>query len=239
MAANGDQRTKSPVPAAEEREGSVPAARPTKVPPRFRRMSAPPLSDPDGDATPRRRAAVGPGEAIDTVPDEIDLINADSPNSESNADNEAKSKNGPTSNKVAPLRSVLKSKNSVNSVRDGGDGASELSPKVRWQPGAVAVAAEPAEATVAAHETDGAHKEHSEKTTPAAKRSEGHEDSEEEEEEEEDPKAIDQSPDGRYLKFVEEIGRGSFKTVFRGLDTLNGVAVAWCELQVRQSVGCL
>lgn len=38
--------------------------------------------------------------------------------------------------------------------------------------------------------------------------------------------------DGRFLKFDEELGRGSFKTVFRGLDTETGVAVAWCELQV-------
>jgi hypothetical protein len=36
------------------------------------------------------------------------------------------------------------------------------------------------------------------------------------EDEEEEPKAIDTSPDGRYLKFEEEIGRGSFKTVFKG-----------------------
>merc|ERR550519_1621788 len=51
------------------------------------------------------------------------------------------------------------------------------------------------------------------------------------EDEEEEPKAIDSSPDGRYLKFDEEIGRGSFKTVYKGLDTETGVAVAWAELQ--------
>ena len=43
--------------------------------------------------------------------------------------------------------------------------------------------------------------------------------------------ARDTSPDGRFLKF-EEIGRGSFKTVYKGLDSRDGVAVAWCELQV-------
>ncbi|KFD52644.1 hypothetical protein M513_06491 [Trichuris suis] len=42
---------------------------------------------------------------------------------------------------------------------------------------------------------------------------------------------IDKSVDGRFLKFEEEIGRGSFKTVYRGLDTETGVYVAWCELQ--------
>lgn len=38
------------------------------------------------------------------------------------------------------------------------------------------------------------------------------------------------SPDGRYLKF-EEVGRGSFKTVYKGLDTVTGIDVAWCELK--------
>lgn len=37
-----------------------------------------------------------------------------------------------------------------------------------------------------------------------------------EQNEEEEPKAIDSSRDERYLKFDEEIGRGSFKTVFKG-----------------------
>ncbi|KAH9511330.1 Wnk2p, variant 2 [Dermatophagoides farinae] len=43
---------------------------------------------------------------------------------------------------------------------------------------------------------------------------------------------LDQSSDGRYLK-LEEIGRGSFKIVYKGLDSASGVAVAWCELQER------
>lgn len=40
------------------------------------------------------------------------------------------------------------------------------------------------------------------------------------------------SPNGRFLKFDIEIGRGSFKTVYRGLDSETGVQVAWCELPV-------
>lgn len=44
--------------------------------------------------------------------------------------------------------------------------------------------------------------------------------------------AVASSPDGRFLKFNIEIGRGSFKTVYRGLDTETTVEVAWCELQV-------
>lgn len=41
---------------------------------------------------------------------------------------------------------------------------------------------------------------------------------------------ISVSPCGRFLKFDKEVGRGSFKTVYHGLDTNTGVAVAWCEL---------
>ena len=48
-------------------------------------------------------------------------------------------------------------------------------------------------------------------------------------------KAVASSLDGRFLKFDVEIGRGSFKTVYKGLDTETGVAVAWCELQVCKS----
>ncbi len=55
---------------------------------------------------------------------------------------------------------------------------------------------------------------------------------EQEEKEDVETKAVATSPDGRYLKFNIEIGRGSFKTVYRGLDTETTVEVAWCELQV-------
>jgi len=51
-------------------------------------------------------------------------------------------------------------------------------------------------------------------------------------EDEEDDASHTKSPDGRYIRQNEEIGRGSFKTVFRGLDVETGVAVAWCELMV-------
>lgn len=40
------------------------------------------------------------------------------------------------------------------------------------------------------------------------------------------------SPDGRYIKQDDEVGRGSFKTVYKGLDCETGVDVAWCELTV-------
>ncbi|XP_029455793.1 serine/threonine-protein kinase WNK1-like isoform X2 [Rhinatrema bivittatum] len=52
--------------------------------------------------------------------------------------------------------------------------------------------------------------------------------------EELETKAVGFSPDGRFLKFDIEIGRGSFKTVYKGLDTETTVEVAWCELQDRK-----
>lgn len=38
------------------------------------------------------------------------------------------------------------------------------------------------------------------------------------------------SPCNRFIKYDVVIGSGSFKTVYRGLDTETGVTVAWCEL---------
>lgn len=69
------------------------------------------------------------------------------------------------------------------------------------------------------------------KEAPKSKKEE-----EEDNEEEADIKAVSTSPDGRFLKFDIEIGRGSFKTVYKGLDTETWVEVAWCELQVRTPV---
>ncbi|XP_051516334.1 serine/threonine-protein kinase WNK3-like isoform X2 [Myxocyprinus asiaticus] len=55
-----------------------------------------------------------------------------------------------------------------------------------------------------------------------------------EQEEEAEMKAIATSPSGRFLKFDIELGRGAFKTVYKGLDTETWVEVAWCELQDRK-----
>ncbi|XP_039513687.1 serine/threonine-protein kinase WNK1 isoform X2 [Pimephales promelas] len=57
---------------------------------------------------------------------------------------------------------------------------------------------------------------------------------EQDEIEEVETNAVGTSPDGRFLKFDIEIGRGSFKTVYKGLDTETTVEVAWCELQDRK-----
>ncbi|XP_061391220.1 serine/threonine-protein kinase Wnk-like [Musca vetustissima] len=49
-----------------------------------------------------------------------------------------------------------------------------------------------------------------------------------------DDEPVGVSPCGRFFKYDKEVGRGSFKTVYRGLDTETGVAVAWCELLDKQ-----
>lgn len=67
----------------------------------------------------------------------------------------------------------------------------------------------------------------------AGKDEHGHAEEEEDEEEEAGMTAVSTSPSGRFLKFDVELGRGSFKTVYKGLDTETWVEVAWCELQVR------
>ncbi|XP_059397176.1 serine/threonine-protein kinase WNK3-like [Carassius carassius] len=67
-------------------------------------------------------------------------------------------------------------------------------------------------------------------TTPALKGKER----DREQEEEAEMKAVATSPSGRFLKFDIELGRGAFKTVYKGLDTETWVEVAWCELQDRK-----
>lgn len=49
-----------------------------------------------------------------------------------------------------------------------------------------------------------------------------------------DDDPIGMSPCKRFFKYNKEVGFGSFKTVFRGLDTHTGVAVAWCEMLGRK-----
>lgn len=46
-------------------------------------------------------------------------------------------------------------------------------------------------------------------------------------EKEEDLTAVERSPDGRYERFDIVLGRGAFKTVFKGFDTLEGREIAW------------
>ncbi|XP_027110406.1 probable serine/threonine-protein kinase WNK11 [Coffea arabica] len=40
------------------------------------------------------------------------------------------------------------------------------------------------------------------------------------------------SPDGRFIKYDEVLGRGAFKTVFKGFDQENGTEVAWYQINL-------
>ncbi|XP_055985948.1 serine/threonine-protein kinase WNK3 [Sorex fumeus] len=76
--------------------------------------------------------------------------------------------------------------------------------------------------------------EHCSKETAESSKDCFKEKSEKEIEEEAEMKAVATSPSGRFLKFDIELGRGAFKTVYKGLDTETWVEVAWCELQDRK-----
>ncbi|XP_012881843.1 PREDICTED: serine/threonine-protein kinase WNK2 isoform X2 [Dipodomys ordii] len=93
----------------------------------------------------------------------------------------------------------------------------------------VAAAAATAAAVVATTQEDAGATEAKPETGRARK-----DEPEEEEDDEDDLKAVATSLDGRFLKFDIELGRGSFKTVYKGLDTETWVEVAWCELQDRK-----
>ncbi|MFT7804416.1 serine/threonine-protein kinase WNK2 isoform X1 [Arapaima gigas] len=79
------------------------------------------------------------------------------------------------------------------------------------------------------HDADGAREPERERVPGGTARA-----ASDENEEEAEMKAVATSPGGRFLKFDIELGRGSFKTVYKGLDTDTWVEVAWCELQDRK-----
>ncbi|KAG1949951.1 serine/threonine-protein kinase WNK2 [Pimephales promelas] len=81
-------------------------------------------------------------------------------------------------------------------------------------------------------ETSEAEEKHDEE--PPETSSSGDKAGSDENEEDAAMKAVSTSPGGRFLKFDIELGRGSFKTVYKGLDTETWVEVAWCELQDRK-----
>ena len=49
--------------------------------------------------------------------------------------------------------------------------------------------------------------------------------------EKDEEKELEKSPDKRFIKYDKEVGRGSFKTVYKSLDSSTGSTVAWLELQ--------
>ncbi|KAK7275396.1 hypothetical protein RIF29_16512 [Crotalaria pallida] len=43
---------------------------------------------------------------------------------------------------------------------------------------------------------------------------------------------VEKDPTGRYLRYTEILGRGAFKTVYRGFDEVDGIEVAWSQVRV-------
>ncbi|XP_047614927.1 serine/threonine-protein kinase WNK4 isoform X2 [Phacochoerus africanus] len=108
--------------------------------------------------------------------------------------------------------------------------SSEEPPEGTWTAGVQVKAADPVSPELAGS-TGALGSRESQRIPEAAARERRRE---QEEKEDMETQAVATSPDGRYLKFDIEIGRGSFKTVYRGLDTDTTVEVAWCELQTRK-----
>ena len=47
-----------------------------------------------------------------------------------------------------------------------------------------------------------------------------------------DEKPVEESPTGRYIRFNERLGKGAFKTVYRGIDTIEMREVAWNTINI-------
>ncbi|RDX96243.1 putative serine/threonine-protein kinase WNK4, partial [Mucuna pruriens] len=43
---------------------------------------------------------------------------------------------------------------------------------------------------------------------------------------------VEKDPIGRYLRYNEILGKGAFKTVYKGFDEVNGIEVAWNQVQI-------
>ncbi|XP_020084835.1 probable serine/threonine-protein kinase WNK4 isoform X1 [Ananas comosus] len=45
---------------------------------------------------------------------------------------------------------------------------------------------------------------------------------------------VETDPTGRYIRYNEVIGRGAFKTVYRGFDEVDGIEVAWNQVKINE-----
>lgn len=65
-------------------------------------------------------------------------------------------------------------------------------------------------------------------------------DSDDEEEEEDEPThsqtsiVVETSPKGRFKRFNEELGRGAYKIVYKGVDHETGREIAWNVINLRR-----
>ncbi|KAI3965585.1 hypothetical protein MKX01_010542 [Papaver californicum] len=54
-----------------------------------------------------------------------------------------------------------------------------------------------------------------------------------------DPDVVETDPSGRYIRYKEVLGKGAFKTVYKGFDEVNGIEVAWSQVNINAVVrGC-
>ncbi|KAM2349306.1 hypothetical protein ACFX1X_012826 [Malus domestica] len=49
----------------------------------------------------------------------------------------------------------------------------------------------------------------------------------------EDAGVVEKDPTGRYLRYDEVLGRGAFKTAYKAFDEVEGVEVAWCQVNIK------
>ncbi|PON72501.1 Serine/threonine protein kinase [Parasponia andersonii] len=47
-----------------------------------------------------------------------------------------------------------------------------------------------------------------------------------------DPDVLEIDPTSRYVRYKDVLGKGAFKTVYRGFDEVNGIEVAWNRVQI-------
>ncbi|XP_057721343.1 probable serine/threonine-protein kinase WNK10 isoform X1 [Arachis stenosperma] len=48
---------------------------------------------------------------------------------------------------------------------------------------------------------------------------------------------VEKDPTGRYLRYNEMLGKGAFKTVYRGFDEVDGLEVAWNQVRIDELLG--
>ncbi|KAM7276732.1 hypothetical protein ACFE04_018598 [Oxalis oulophora] len=47
-----------------------------------------------------------------------------------------------------------------------------------------------------------------------------------------DPEIVEKDPTGRYLRYKEVLGKGAFKTVYKAFDEVEGIEVAWNQINI-------
>ncbi|KAL0313405.1 UNVERIFIED_CONTAM: Serine/threonine-protein kinase WNK8 [Sesamum radiatum] len=48
--------------------------------------------------------------------------------------------------------------------------------------------------------------------------------------------AVEISPDGRYIRYNEILGRGAFKNVYKGFDEIDGIEIAWNQVSIEDAL---